>query len=179
MDPSQSLSDLLAGLSAKIAFHGREEKTCAEREAHFREQRTFHAAELERATRCHEALLAAAHTADEINARPAPIELPAQDLGSPSRPKVTRMVDLVLADLAPDLRFGAKQVVAEIKRRFGLNLSRPADTGASRSSSSAGPRPAASTACAAAGLITRHSTPAGRRGRRGHPPGPLLRRVGV
>jgi hypothetical protein len=130
MDPSQRLSDLLAGLSAKIAFHGREEKTCAEREAHFREQRTFHAAELERATRCHEALLAAAHTAEEINARPAPAELPAQDLGSPSRPKVTRMVDLVLADLAPDLRFGAKQVVAEIKRRFGVNLSRPADTGA-------------------------------------------------
>jgi len=130
MDSSQRLSDLLAGLSAKIAFHGREEKTCAEREAHFREQRAFHAAELERATRCHEALLAAAHTAAEINARPAPVELPAQDLGSPSRPKVTRMVDLVLADLAPDLRFGAKQVVAEIKRRFGLNLSRPADTGA-------------------------------------------------
>ena len=127
MDASRRLSDLLAELTAKIAFHGREEKVCAEREEHFRAKRAFHAAELERATRCHEALLAAAGTAEEITAVPAPAELPAQDLGSPSRPKLTRMVDLVVADLPPDTRFGAKQIVAAINRRFGLGLRRPKD----------------------------------------------------
>ncbi len=125
MDPSPRLSDLLAELSAKIAFHGREEKACAEQVASLRERQAFHAAELEKATRCREALQAAAATVGEITAGPA--ELPAHDLGSRSRPKLTRMVDLVLADLEPDTRFGAKQIVAEINRRFHLGLRRPAD----------------------------------------------------
>jgi len=126
-NPARSVSDLLADLTAKIAFHQSEEKLCAEQEEHFRERRSFHAAELERATRTHEALQAAVAAAEDIAPLPVPAEAPSEDLGSRSRPKLTRMIDLVLAALPQDAHIGARQVTVEVNRRFGAHLSKPAD----------------------------------------------------
>ncbi len=127
--PARSVSDLLADLTAKIVFHQREEKLCAEQEEHFRERRSFHAAELERATRTHEALQAAVAAAEDIAPLPVPVsaEAPAEDLGSRARPKLTRMIDLVLANLPPDAPIGARQIAAEVNRRFAAHLRKPAD----------------------------------------------------
>ena len=56
-----------------------------------------------------------------------PAEAPGEDLGSPVRPKLTRMINLVLAALPQDAHIGARQVAAEVNRRFGAHLSKPAD----------------------------------------------------
>jgi hypothetical protein len=127
MDPARSLSDLLADLAAKIAFHRREEKLCADQEALFQKRRSAHAAELERAIRCHEALQAAAVAAQEMTAEPVPAAVPAQDLGTKARPKLTRMINLVLADLPWAAEIGSRQLTIEVNRRFAANLRKPVD----------------------------------------------------
>jgi hypothetical protein len=123
----RSLADLLADLEAKVAFHRRQEGLCAEQEALFRGRRSFHAAELERVSRCYETLRTAAATAEEIAAQAVPAEPAGEDLGSRSRPKLTRMVARVLEDKAGSARFGAREVTAEVNRRYAAHLRRPAD----------------------------------------------------
>jgi hypothetical protein len=123
----QSLADLLADLEAKVAFHRRQEGLCAEQEALFRERRSFHAAELARISQCYESLRTAAATAEEIAAQAIPAEPAGEDLGSRSRPKLTRMVARVLEDKAWSARFGAREVTAEVNRRYAAHLRRPAD----------------------------------------------------
>jgi len=122
-----SLADLLADLEAKVAFHRRQEGLCAEQEALYRERRSLHAAELQRISQVYESLRAAAATAEEIAAQALPAEAPGEDLGSPSRPKLTRMVARVLEDKAPNAPFGASEVTAEVNRRYAAHLRRPAE----------------------------------------------------
>jgi hypothetical protein len=122
-----SLDDLLADLETKVAFHRRQEGLCAEQEAIFRERRSFHSAELARISQCYESLRTAAATAEEIAAQTLPAELPGEDLGSPSRPKLTRMVTRVLEDRAGSARFGASEVAAEVNRRYAAHLRRPVE----------------------------------------------------
>lgn len=122
-----SLDDLLADLETKVAFHRRQEGLCAEQEAIFRERRSFHAGELARISQCYESLRAAAATAEEIAAQTLPAEPPGEDLGSPSRPKLTRMVARVLEDRAGSARFGASEVAAEVNRRYAAHLRRPVE----------------------------------------------------
>ncbi len=122
-----SLADLLADLEAKVAFHRRQEGLCAEQEALFRERRSVHAAELERISQCYESLRTAAATAEEIAAQAVAAEPAGEDLGSRSRPKLTRMVSRVLEDKAGSARFGARTVTAEVNRRYAAHLRRPAD----------------------------------------------------
>ena len=50
-----------------------------------------------------------------------------ENLGSASSPKLSRMVDKVLADLSPDTQFGTRWVAHEVNRRFGSRLRKPAD----------------------------------------------------
>lgn len=122
-----SLADLLADLEAKVAHHRRQEGICAEQEALYRERRSFHAAELGRISQVYESLRTSAATAEEIAAQALPAEPPGEDLGSPSRPKLTRMVVRVLEDKAPSARFGANEVTAEVNRRYAAHLHRPAE----------------------------------------------------
>lgn len=122
-----SLHDLLADLETKVAFHRRQEELCAEQEAVFRERRSFHAGELQRISACYESLRTAAATAEEIAAQTLPAEPPGEDLGSPSRPKLTRMVARVLEDKAGGARFGASEVAAEVNRRYAAHLRRPVE----------------------------------------------------
>jgi hypothetical protein len=122
-----SLPDLLADLESKVAFHRRQEGLCAEQEALFRERRSFHAAELARISQCYETLRAAAATAAEIAGQALPAESPGEDLGSRSRPKLTRMVTRVLEDKPASAPFGATEVTAEVNRRYAAHLRRPAE----------------------------------------------------
>lgn len=124
-----SLADLLADLEAKVAFHRRQEGLCAEQEALYRERRALHAAELARISQVYESLRTSAATAEEIAAQALPAEPPGEDLGSPSRPKLTKMVLRVLEDKAPSVRFGASDVTAEVNRPYAANLRRPAEEG--------------------------------------------------
>ncbi len=126
--PAPSLPDLLADLAAKLAFHRREEQLAAEQEAIFRDRRTFHGAELERVAQTYEALRTSVAAAQEIAARKVPAEVPAEDLGTRNRPKLTRMIARVLEDLPKSARIGARQVTAEVNRRFGPHLRKPADS---------------------------------------------------
>lgn len=122
-----SLPDLLADLSAKLAFHAREEKLCAEQEALFRDRRAQHAAEVERITQTYEALRTSVAAAQEIAARRIPAEVPVEDLGTRNRPKLTRMITKILDDLPKSARIGAREVTEEVNRRFGAHLRKPAD----------------------------------------------------
>ena len=125
MPPTPSLADLLTDLRSQLEYHRRRESSCAEQEAHFRDQRSYHAAELARIAACLETLQAAAALAQELVARPLPAEPPTVDLGSRSRPRLTRMVKQVIAEKPPSLPFGAKEVAAEVHRRFAPHLGKP------------------------------------------------------
>ena len=123
----RSLADLLADLEGKVAFHRRQEGLCAEQEALFQERRSFHAAELARISQCYETLRAAAATAQEIAAQAVAVEPAGEDLGSRSRPKLTRMITRVLQDKTASARFGARDVAADVNRRYGPHLRKPVE----------------------------------------------------
>jgi hypothetical protein len=131
METSWSIQEVLAQLEARSGFCREREAFHAGQEAHHREQREAFAAELADIDRRLEAFRAAAAEAVEVAARHArPAAAAAQavkpvDLGSASRPKLGRMVALLIEEKDPATPFGPVGLAREVNARFGDRLRRP------------------------------------------------------
>lgn len=130
---NRSIREVMASLEAQAAFHREREAFYAEHEAHHREHRTAHAAELQEILRRLEAFRSAAaeaiDLADRETATPSAPGLQEEDLGTPSRPRVHRILEKLIAEKGSDERFGPLGLTAEVKRRFGQRLRRPVRAG--------------------------------------------------
>lgn len=128
----QSIGEILARLEAQAAFHREREAFHAHHEAHHREHRTVHATELTEILRRLEAFRTAAAEAADFAARPeaatTPQSLAKEDVGTPSRPKVHRMLEIVIADQGAE-PFGPAELTGEVNRRFGKRLRKPLKPG--------------------------------------------------
>ena len=129
----RSVEEILARLQEQVDFHGERESFHAAQEELHREQRSSHAAALEEARRRLESFQAAAAEALELadrNVVPKKRqgeEFEIENLGSPARPKLGRMVTLLLKEKAPDERFGAQELSREVNQRFRDHLKRAVD----------------------------------------------------
>lgn len=125
----QTIAEVVANLESQVAFFREREALHAQQEAYHREQRDAFAAELEKVTRHLEAFQAVAGTAVELAARSVvpPAVIREENLGSASRPRLGKMVELVIADLDPETRFGVKTLAVQVNRRFGERLRNPID----------------------------------------------------
>lgn len=130
MKTNRSVGEILASLEAQAAFHRERAAFHAGHEEHHRGQRSAHEAELAEIERRLEAFRAAAAEALDFADRPAvavpQADLKQKDLGSASRPKLGRMVTLVLQDKGATERFGPVGLAREVNERFGERLRRPA-----------------------------------------------------
>ena len=129
MPSSLSLEAIIARLEAQIELHREREGFHAGREAHHREQRSVHAAELETLTSNLAAFRAAAATAVELASRevalpssPAP-KAPSPDVGR--KASLSKMVERVLEIKPASDVFGTAAVTREVNRHFGKRLQRP------------------------------------------------------
>jgi len=131
MKTNRSIADVLENLEAQAIHHQEREAFHASQETHHREQRSGHAARLEEIRRRLEAFRAAAVEALDLADEPA-VRTAASDevdLGPASRPRLGRMVDLILASKRSNERFGPVTLCEELNRRFGDRLRRPVDAG--------------------------------------------------
>lgn len=130
MAAPRSVDEILASLEGQVDFHAEQEKLYAEQEELYREKRNAHAAALEEARRKLEAFrTAAAEALDLANRNAVPPKPQArdfrdEDLGNASRPKLGRMVTLLLQEKGPDERFGAQGLSREVNQRFRDRLRR-------------------------------------------------------
>lgn len=129
----RSVGEILASLEAQASFHREREAFYAKHEAYHREHRTAHAAELEEILRRLEAFRTAAaeavDAADRPSAMPSVESLQEDNVGSRSRPKVHRMLEIVIADKGDGEPFGPMGLTTEVNRRFGKRLRRPVKAG--------------------------------------------------
>ncbi len=128
MDTTWSVSAVLASLEKQAAVLREREAFHAGHEARHREQRSGYAAELAEIDRRLEAFRAAAAEAIELAARQAPAAAPAvkeADLGSASRPKLGRMVALIIQEKEATEHFGPVGLAREVNHRFAERLRRP------------------------------------------------------
>ncbi|HWM94665.1 MAG TPA: hypothetical protein VN493_28185 [Thermoanaerobaculia bacterium] len=132
MATSRSVDEVLARLREQVSFHGEQETFHAAQEIMHREERSAHAAALEEARRRLEAFQAAAVEALDLTERNVPPKRQIQDpkdedLGTVSRPKLVRMVWLILDAKRPDERFGANGLSREVNQHFRDRLRRAVD----------------------------------------------------
>ena len=131
MSTQRSIADLVATLKGRLAVHQKQEAFHAQREAMHREQRSFHAAEIEKISRSLESFQAASATvlelADQAAAAAAAEE--GDDIGPAYRPKLGRMVKLVLESRGAAERFGPNAITDEVNQRFGQRLRNPISVG--------------------------------------------------
>ncbi len=129
MSPEASVTALLANLEEQIAFHRGQEELHARQEELHRERRAFHAAELEKINGHYEQFKASAAAVAELarqgGGRPEPEEEVPAFYGK--RPMVSRLVARVVDGKPADASFGAKDVTAEVNRRFGKALRKAVD----------------------------------------------------
>lgn len=129
----RSVEEILARLQEQVDFHGEREGFHAAQEELHREQRSSHAAALEEARRRLDAFQAAATEAVELAERNVvppkrqAQDLEAEDLGSASRPKLGRMVMLLLREKGADERVGARALSREVNQRFRDRMRRAVD----------------------------------------------------
>ncbi|HSS47374.1 MAG TPA: hypothetical protein VLX28_00375 [Thermoanaerobaculia bacterium] len=124
-----SLAAVVSNLEEQIAFHREREAFHSEQEAQHGQQRQQHAAELELLTRNLEALKAAAQTAMELAARPGASARPlaAADPDPGRRPRLSRMVALVVESWPAGEPFGLSAITAEIAGRYRDRLRKGVD----------------------------------------------------
>jgi hypothetical protein len=118
---SFTVPQILEALEAQIAHLKEREAFHAAQETAHREQRARHAAELEGITRHYENLRESLGVIEGVVAR----KPQSPDRGG--RTSLTRLVGLALADLEPDRPFTASELAAEVDRRFGDRLKKPAE----------------------------------------------------
>jgi hypothetical protein len=118
---SITVPQILEALEAQIAYLKEREAFHAAQETVHREQRARHAAELEGITKHYENLRESLGAIEGLAAR----KPQSPDRGG--RTSLTRLVGLSLADLEPDQPFTASELAAEVDRRFGDRLKKPAE----------------------------------------------------
>ncbi len=129
MKTNRSIDEVVASLEAQAAYHReREAYHSAQKAAHEKEQ-AAHAAELGDITGRLEAFRAAIGGALDLSARSVP-QAPAgnaeeDDLGSASRPRLKRMVELILDSPQAGERFGSVGLAQEVNLRFRDRLRKP------------------------------------------------------
>jgi hypothetical protein len=133
MPSDAPLAAVVANLDARIAVHREREAFHAEQENLHRHQRELHAAELEVLEKNLAAFREAAAAVLDLANRDSPLAPPPQPAPEPDpdpgrRPRLSRMVDLVLASWPPGQPFGLSHVAAEIGRRYGNRLRKPVDS---------------------------------------------------
>ncbi|HEY9421786.1 MAG TPA: hypothetical protein VIW92_10255 [Thermoanaerobaculia bacterium] len=128
MSAKFSMEELLAHFEAQMAFHKRQEAQHAEQEALHKEQKELHAAEYETVARNFEAFKATAGVAFGIAKRMASVsEMSLQEL-PPGQPVVrSRLVAKVVEQYPQGEVFGARKLAAEVNRRFGKAMKKPAN----------------------------------------------------
>lgn len=129
MKTNRSIDEVVASLEAQAAFHREREAFHAAEKAMHEKEQAAHAAELADITGRLEAFRAAIGGALDITARTAGAAADGRtedDLGSASRPKLKRMVELVLDSPAAGERFGSVGLAEEVNRRFRDRLRKPA-----------------------------------------------------
>jgi hypothetical protein len=130
---NRSIGEILSSLEAQASSLREREAFHAKHEAHHREHRTAYAAELEEILRRLEAFRKAASEAVDVADRPgvaASVQsLQEESVGSPSRPMVHRMLEIVIADQGAGEHFGPAGLTGEVNRRFGQRLRRPVKAG--------------------------------------------------
>jgi len=129
MTSEAPLAAIVANLEAQIAIHREREAFHAEHESLHRQQREVHAAELEVLTKNLEAFRAATAVALDLAGRHVPSvpPPPAPDPDPGRRPRLSRMVALVLESWPAGKPFGLSNVAAEINRRYQERLRKPVD----------------------------------------------------
>ena len=129
MKTNRSVGEILKSLETQAAFHRERAAFHAGHEEHHRGQRSTHESELAEIERRLEAFRAAASEALELADRPAVAvpepDVKQKDLGPASRPKLGRMVTLLLEDKGASERFGPVGLAREVNERFGERLRRP------------------------------------------------------
>ena len=131
MKTNRSIADVLENLEAQAIYHQERESFHAEQETHHREQRSGHAARLEEIRRRLEAFRNAAVEALDLAEEPV-VRTAAReevDLGPASRPRLGRMVELILASKGSKEHIGPVTLCEEVNRHFGDRLRRPVDAG--------------------------------------------------
>lgn len=118
---SFTVRQLLDAMESQMAHHREREAFHAEQEAAHREERARHAAELEKIAKHYESLQGSLSLVEGLAAARA------QGLERGGRPSLTRLVQQAVADLEPDRPFTASEMAAEVDRRFGDRLKKPAD----------------------------------------------------
>lgn len=121
---SFTVPELLETLEAQMARHREREAFHAAQEAAHREERARHAAELERLTKHYESLRESVGAIEGIAAARKP-----RSLERGGRTSLTRLVAQAVEDLEPEQHFTASEVAAEVDRRFGSRLRKPAERG--------------------------------------------------
>lgn len=91
------------------------------------DQRAVHAAEYASVAQHYEAFKATAGAAAEIAARTLPAAAQEEEIPPGTRVSRSRLLARVMADIPPGQPFGARQLVAEVNRRFGKALRKPAN----------------------------------------------------
>lgn len=124
----ESAVELLARLDGQIAFHREREAFHAQQEGFHREQRAVHAGELEVLQKHREALGTAVLAAASLARRPRPAAPGVgKHIASSGRPKLARMVALVVAERTPTEPFGAAALAREVQQRFQADLKKAVD----------------------------------------------------
>lgn len=125
-----SVSEMLAQLEAKVAYH-KEQEVHARQEAFHAEQRGVHEAKYGRALKRCEAFKAAAADAGEILVDATPSAAASPDLPEDFRTGewrwLSRLMSVILEGKAPDETFGPSKIVREIRERWGAKLPHKVD----------------------------------------------------
>lgn len=127
------LSAILSNLEAQIARHRERETFHAQQESHHGQQRQLHAAELEVLTKNLETFRAAATAALDLADRPGAstpalaASAPAPDPDPGRKPRLSRMVALVVESWPANQPFGVSNVTAEVHRRYRDRLRKAVD----------------------------------------------------
>ena len=133
MGPNLSITETLAHLEAKIAYHREQQELHTTQEAFHAAQEAFHAeqkgvheAELRQAVEHFETFKAASTAVGKIlvdikPSAPAPAP-PPEDVPTGNWRWVSRLMSRVLEGKPPDETFGATAIVKEIQARWGPKL---------------------------------------------------------
>ena len=133
MTTDAPLSAILSNLEAQIAQRREREAFHAQQEAHHGQQRQLHAAELEVLTKNLETFRAAASAALDLADRPGTstpalaASIPAPDPDPGRKPRLSRMVALVVESWPAGRPFGVSHIHAEVHRRYRERLRKGAD----------------------------------------------------
>jgi len=123
-----SVEEIMAALEAEVAVHRERSAYHAEQEALHREKRSHHDTALETASRRLEEFRAISAAALEIVGHLAPSAGPPDqglDIGPASKPRLTRLLKTLVAELGTNQHFGPGWLAAEVNRRYGDRLRKP------------------------------------------------------